>query len=46
MPYMRELPHGKWAVYDDKGKLVIMTKNKIICQKQIENLTTKEETND
>ena len=46
MPYMKQLPHGKWVVYDDKGKLVIMSRDKRVCQKQIENLTTKEETND
>ena len=44
--FMRELPHGKWVVYDNKGKLVIMSRDKRICLKQIENLTTKEETND
>jgi len=44
MPYMRELPHGKWAVYDDKGKLVIMTRNKIICQKQVEKLNLERKT--
>tara|TARA_B100000927_G_scaffold222519_2_gene182445 strand:- start:1495 stop:1626 length:132 start_codon:yes stop_codon:yes gene_type:complete len=43
---MKQLPHGKWVVYDDKGKLVIMSRDKRVCQKQIENLTTKEKTND
>ena len=46
MPYMKQLPQGKWVVYDDKGKLVIMSRDKRVCQKQIENLTTKEKTND
>jgi len=46
MVTMKELPHGKWVVYDDKGKLVIMSRDKRVCQKQIENLTTKEKTND
>ena len=46
MPYMKQLPSGKWVVYDDKGKLVIMSRDKRVCQKQIENLTTKEKTND
>ena len=46
MPYMKELPHGKWVVYDDQGKLVIMSRDKRICLNQIENLTTKEQTND
>jgi|TARA_R100000231_G_scaffold50907_1_gene43057 hypothetical protein len=46
MPYMKQLPSGKWVVYDDKGKLVIMSRDKRVCHKQIENLTTKEETND
>ena len=46
MPYMKQLPSGKWVVYDDKGKLVIMSRDKKICLKQIENLTTKEKTND
>ena len=46
MVTMKELPHGKWVVYDDQGKLVIMSRDKRICLKQIENLTTKEETND
>ena len=42
--FMRELPHGKWVVYDDKGKLVIMSRDKKICLNQIKNLTTKEKT--
>ena len=46
MPYMKQLPSGKWVVYNDKGKLVIMSRDKRVCQKQIENLTTKEKTND
>ena len=44
MTIMRETTSGKWVVYDDKGKLVIMSRDKRICLKQIENLTTKEET--
>ena len=44
MPYMKELPHGKWVVYDDKGKLVIMSRDKRICQKQVDKLKAKGKT--
>ena len=43
MPYMKELPHGKWAVYDDKGKLVIITRDKKICQNYIDKQQTEKE---
>ena len=44
--FMKEIPHGKWVVYDDKGKLVIMSRDKRVCLKQVEKLTSKEKTND
>ena len=44
--FMRELPQGKWVVYDDKGKLVIISRDKRICQKKVEKLTAKGKTND
>jgi hypothetical protein len=46
MVTMKELPQGKWVVYDDKGKLVIISRDKRICQTQVEKLTAKGKTND
>ncbi len=46
MTIMRETNSGKWVVYDDKGKLVIISRDKRVCQKQVEKLTSKEKTND
>ena len=46
MPYMKQLPSGKWVVYDNKGKLVIMSRDKRVCLKQVENLTSKGKPND
>ena len=43
MPYMKELPHGKWVVYDDKGKLVIISRNKKVCLKLLTKLQTEKE---
>ncbi len=43
---MKETKSGKWVVYDDKGKLVIISRDKRVCQKQVEKLTSKEKTND
>ena len=41
--FMKELPHGKWVVYDDKGKLVIISRNKKACQKLLTKLQTEKE---
>ena len=41
--FMKELPHGKWVVYDDKGKLVIISRNKKVCQKLLTKLQTEKE---
>ena len=38
-----ELPHGKWAVYDDNGKLVIISRDKRICQYYMDKLQTEKE---
>jgi len=46
MTIMRETTSGKWVVYDDKGKLVIISRDKKVCQKLVEKLTSKEKTND
>ena len=46
MVTMKELPQGKWVVYDDEGKLVIISRDKRVCQTQVEKLTSKEKTND
>ena len=46
MTIMRETTSGKWVVYDDKGKLVIISRDKRVCQKLVEKLTSKEKTND
>jgi hypothetical protein len=46
MTIMRETTSGKWVVYDDKGKLVIISRDKRICQTQVEKLTAKGKTND
>jgi hypothetical protein len=43
MPYMKQLPSGKWVVYDDKGKLVIITRDKRICQNYIDKQQTEKE---
>jgi hypothetical protein len=41
--FMKELPHGKWVVYDDKGKLVIMSRDKKICLNYLNKLQTEKE---
>ena len=38
-----ELPHGKWAVYDDNGELVIISRDKRICQYYVDKLQTEKE---
>lgn len=41
---MRETTSGKWVVYDDKGKIVIMSRDKRICQRLVDKLKTKGKT--
>ena len=40
---MKQLPSGKWVVYDDNGKLVIITRDKRICQNNMDKQQTEKE---
>jgi len=43
MSMMKETKSGKYIVYDDKGKIVIISKDKRICQYYITKLQTEKE---
>jgi len=43
MSIMKETKSGKYIVYDDKGKIVIISRDKRICQYYITKLQTEKE---
>ena len=43
MVTMKETKSGKYIVYDDKGKIVIISRDKRICQKLLTKLQTEKE---
>ncbi len=43
MTIMRETKSGKYIVYDKQGKIVIMSRNKKVCQKLLIKLQTEKE---
>ena len=44
MTIMRETTSGKYIVYDDKGKIVIISRDKRVCQKLVDKLKAKGKT--
>lgn len=40
---MKEIPKGKWAVYDKNGKVIIISRDKRVCQKLLTKLQTEKE---
>ena len=43
MSIMKETKSGKYIVYDKQGKIVIMSRNKRVCQQVLTRLQTEKE---
>ena len=43
MTIMKETKTGKYIVYDDKGKIVIISRDKRVCQQILTRLQTEKE---